>query len=195
MQEDQQSHFGNRDRRAECGESSPARFGKGVTKKGHETIMVPRRYPNSFGGVGFVLLGQLRPGLLPDLRERVLRAIDQGKAQKEVVDLFGVSLSTVKRYLKQRSQLGHVQPKKIPGRPPTKRAKLQESLLTQLEAYPDATFQEHCDIWEKESGIRVSIMTMSRAIDPLGWTRKKNVRREREKRRRANVMERKREKA
>src|SRR6266487_3756472 len=56
-------------------------------------------------------------------------------------------------------------------------------------------FQEHCDIWEKESGIRVSIMTMSRAIDSSGWTRKKNVRSEREKRRRANVMERKREKA
>ncbi|HXL36303.1 MAG TPA: IS630 transposase-related protein [Ktedonobacteraceae bacterium] len=130
-----------------------------------------------------------------DLRERVLRAIDYGKTRKEVADLFGVSLSTIKRYLKQRSQLGHVQSKKIPGRPPTKRAKLQESLLAQLEAYPDATFQEHCDIWEKESGIRVSIMTMSRAIDSSGWTRKKNVRSEREKRRRANVMERKREKA
>jgi len=109
------------------------------------------------------------------LRERVLRAIDQGKAQKEVVDLFGVSLSTVKRYLKQRSQLGHVQPKKIPGRPPTKRAQLKESLLTQLDAYPDATFQEHCDLWEKESGIRISIMTMSRAIDSSGWTRKKTL--------------------
>jgi transposase len=130
-----------------------------------------------------------------DLRERVLRAIDQGKAQKEVVDLFGVSRSTVQRYLKQRSQLGHVQPKKIPGRPPTKRAKLQESLLSQLKAHPDATLQEHCDIWEKESGIRISIMTMSRAIDSSEWTRKKNFRSEREKRRRANTLERKRQKA
>jgi transposase len=111
-----------------------------------------------------------------DLRERVIRAIDHGKTRKEVVDFFGVSLSTIKRYLKQRSQLGHVQPKKIPGRPPTKRAKLQERLLAQLEAYPDATLQEHCDLWEKQSGSRISIMTMSRAIDSSGWTRKKNFR-------------------
>jgi hypothetical protein len=27
----------------------PAGFEKGVTKKGHEAIMVPRRYPTSFG--------------------------------------------------------------------------------------------------------------------------------------------------
>lgn len=50
MKEGQPRLFGKRDWRAECGEISPARFGKGVTKKGHETIMVPRRYPTSFGG-------------------------------------------------------------------------------------------------------------------------------------------------
>lgn len=111
-----------------------------------------------------------------DLRERVLRAIDQGKPRKEVVEFFGVSLSTVKRYIKQRSQIGHIRPKKIPGRSPTKHAMLQERLLAQLEAYPDATLQEHCILWEKESGIKVSIMTMSRAIDSSEWTRKKNVR-------------------
>ncbi len=109
-----------------------------------------------------------------DLREKVVRAIESGKSRKEVVDVFGVSLSTVKRYLRQKRQLGHIQPKKIPGRPSRKGAELQKKLLKQLEAYPDATLQEHCDMWEKESGSKVCIMTMARAIAALRWTRKKN---------------------
>ena len=124
-----------------------------------------------------------------DLRERVLRAIDQGKSRQEGRDLFHVSLSTIKRYLKQRSQVGHVHPKKIPGRPPTKRASLQETLVSQIEAKNDLTLQEYCDLWEKESGNRVSIMTMSRALDALGLTRKKNAGSQREKRRRTRRME------
>jgi transposase len=34
-----------------------------------------------------------------DLRERVLRAVDLGRPRAEVVQLFGVSLATIKRYL------------------------------------------------------------------------------------------------
>ena len=37
-----------------------------------------------------------------DLRERVLRAVDLGHSRAEIVQLFGVSLATIKRYLKQR---------------------------------------------------------------------------------------------
>src|SRR5438034_11191743 len=37
-----------------------------------------------------------------DLRERVLRAVDQGQPRSEIVNFFGVSQVTIKRYLKQR---------------------------------------------------------------------------------------------
>ena len=37
-----------------------------------------------------------------DVRERVLRAADLGRPRAEIVQLFGVSLATIKRYLKQR---------------------------------------------------------------------------------------------
>ena|SRR5438552_14441676 len=111
-----------------------------------------------------------------DLRERVVHAIDQGKSQQEVSHLFEISPSTIKRYLRQRRLQGHLQPKKITDRPPTKRAPLQIRLLAQLEAHPDATLQEHCDMWEAQGGIKVSIATMSRTIRFLGWTRKKNAR-------------------
>ena len=108
-----------------------------------------------------------------DLRERVVRAVDQGKPRDEVANLFHVSSSTIKRYLRQRREQGHIRPKMIPGRPPTKRAQLHTALLAQLEAHPDAILQEHCEMWEEQQGIKVSISTMSRAILLLGWTRKK----------------------
>ena len=50
----------------------------------------------------------------------------------EVVQLFGVSLATIKRYLKQRREEGHMRPKAIPGRPPKKRAQVEADVLPQL---------------------------------------------------------------
>jgi hypothetical protein len=41
-----------------------------------------------------------------------------------------------------------VRAKAIPGRPSKKGAALQAGLLSQLEAYPDATLAEHCQHWE-----------------------------------------------
>ena len=74
-----------------------------------------------------------------DLRECVLRAVDLGRPRAEIVQLFGVSLATIKRYLKQRREEGHVRPKAIPGRPPKKRAQVEADVLPQLQAHDDAT--------------------------------------------------------
>ena len=109
-----------------------------------------------------------------DLRERVLRAVDLGRTRAEIVQLFGISLATLKRYIKQRRDEGHVRPKAIPGRPPKKRAQVEMSVLSQLQAHDDATLDQHCVMWEQAYGERVSRWTMSLAIKRLGWTRKKS---------------------
>ncbi len=49
-----------------------------------------------------------------DLRDKVLRAVDQGHPRQEIVKLLGVSAATIKRYLKQRRETGSVAPKAIP---------------------------------------------------------------------------------
>ncbi len=108
-----------------------------------------------------------------DLRERVLRAVDQGRPRSEIISLFGVSRATIKRYLKQRRELGTLSPKPIPGRPSRKGAALQAGLSSQLHTHSDATLEEHCQVWEAAHGMRVSTATMSRAMARLGWTRKK----------------------
>lgn len=53
-----------------------------------------------------------------DLREKVLRAVDQGYPREEIIKLLGVSRATIKRYLKQRRDTGTIAPKAIPGRTP-----------------------------------------------------------------------------
>src|SRR5579864_1183340 len=108
-----------------------------------------------------------------DLREKVLRAVDQGYARQEIVKLLGVSRATIKRYLKQRRETGTVAPKAIPGRPPKKLGPLQAELVAQLQAHDDLRLEDHCQVWEQTHGVKVSTATMSRAIRRVGWTRKK----------------------
>ena len=108
-----------------------------------------------------------------DLREKVLRAVDQGNAREEIVKLLGVSAATIKRYLKQRRETGSVAPKAIPGRPPKKLGPLQAELVAQLQAHDDVRLEDHCQLWEQSHRVKVSTSTMSRAIRRVGWTRKK----------------------
>ena len=108
-----------------------------------------------------------------DLREHVLRAVDQGHPRAEIVRMFGVSLASIKRYLKQRRETADLSPKAIPGRPSKKYAALEAGLVAQLKAYPDSTLEAHCHLWESTHGMWVDHTTMSRAIRRVGWTRKK----------------------
>ena len=73
--------------------------------------------------------------------------------------------------LPQRRETGNVLPRPIPGRPKVKGKALEAQLARQLEAYPGATLADHCQIWETEQGMQVSLSTMSRAIHAMGWER------------------------
>jgi transposase len=68
-----------------------------------------------------------------DLRLKVLSAIDRGIPRKEVGELFGVSLSTMERWLKRRRQTGDVNTYEIPGRPSVTGAALRQWLPQQLK--------------------------------------------------------------
>ena len=108
-----------------------------------------------------------------DLRERILRAVEQGYQRDEIIKVFGVSRATIKRYLKARRETGEVKAKAHPGRPPKKFAPLEAGLVAQLESHDDATLEMHCQLWQQQYGVQVSPSTMSRAIKRVGWTRKK----------------------
>ena len=111
-----------------------------------------------------------------DLRLKTLAAIDRGTPSKEVAELFGVSRSTIKRWLKRRRLTGEVAIHPIPGRPSVKGEALGEWLPSRLESNPDLTLKEHCEAFEDETALAVSQATMSRNIArlPGGWPLKKS---------------------
>ena len=111
-----------------------------------------------------------------DLRLKVLAAVERGVSRREISDLLGISLATISRYIKLKASGVGIAPKPSAGR----KAKILESsahkraLWEQLEENDTATLQEHCEMFEKERGVSVSVATMSRAVRKLGWTFKKD---------------------
>jgi transposase len=109
-----------------------------------------------------------------DLRERVVRVVRQGMSRQDVVATFGISLSTLKRWLTLAKQ-GALAPQPRPGLPPLLRREAHPLLEAQLRAHPDATLQEHAALWQQSQGQRLSRATMARAILRLDYTHKKRV--------------------
>jgi transposase len=110
-----------------------------------------------------------------DLRLKVLNAVDRGTPRNEVARIFGISVPSIKRWLRRRRESGDVEPSPIPGPPATKGAMLEQWLPDQLENNPDLTLAEHCESFKEDLGVKVSTATMSRRISrlPGGWPLKK----------------------
>ena len=111
-----------------------------------------------------------------DLRTRAVDAVERGIPRREVVEIFSISLTTLKRWLKMRREGKDLSPGVSTGRRRRILATLEEKRLLwgQLEENDDATLGRHCELWEEKTGVRVSISAMSRAIrGKLGWTYKK----------------------
>ena len=111
-----------------------------------------------------------------DLRTRAVAAVERGIPRREVVEIFSISLTTLKRWLRMRREGRDLSPGVSTGRKRRILATLEEkkALWNQLEENDDATLEFHCKLWEQKTGIAVSIATMSRAIrEKLGWSYKK----------------------
>jgi transposase len=106
---------------------------------------------------------------------KVLDAVDRGMPRAEVARTFGISLPSIKRWLKRRRETGEVDAKAPPGPPAVKGAMLGGWLPAHLRRNPDLTLGEHCEAFADNSGVKVSEATMSRAISrlPGGWPLKK----------------------
>ena len=111
-----------------------------------------------------------------DLRIRALAAVDRGIPRREVVEIFSISLTTLKRWIRMRREGKDLSPGLSTGRKRRILSTLEEkkTLWKQLEENDDATLERHCELWEHKTGVRVSISSMSRAIrQKLGWSYKK----------------------
>ena len=108
------------------------------------------------------------------LRERVARAVAGGLSKAEAARRYGVGLSTVKRYVRQQAEEGHLRAKPLPGRAREIGAEGEAALRAQAAAHADATLAEHCERWAEARRARVSRATMSRSLARLGLPLKKS---------------------
>jgi transposase len=106
-----------------------------------------------------------------DLRERVVRACDEGRGtRQEIADLFGVSTAWIRRLHQRRRETGSIAARPRGGSQATKMDDDRRfHLLVLVTAQPDATLAELRD----RLGAPVHLSTIARTLNRLGWTVKK----------------------
>ena len=113
-------------------------------------------------------------GYSVDLRERIVEAVLERRFSiREAANTFRVGHATVERYLRRFRERGELTPCKPPGRPSRVDDEQLGALRKQLEAHNELTLLEHCELWEKDTGMKLSYVTMHRISNRLGISRKK----------------------
>jgi transposase len=108
-----------------------------------------------------------------DLRERVVRACDEGRGtRQQIADLFGVSTAWIRRLLQRRRQTGSFAAKPHAGGPPPKMNPQRcERLAVLVTEQPDATLAELRD----RLGAAVHRSTVARTLIRMALTVKQKV--------------------
>jgi transposase len=108
-----------------------------------------------------------------DLRRKVVQAVEQrGMGKSEAACSFGVSLSSVKRYV-GRVRLGSsLSPKKHPGPRPKIDEQARRLLEADVEERPAVSLRERGRFLERVVGVRVSESTLSRLLRRMGFVPK-----------------------
>ncbi len=91
-----------------------------------------------------------------DLRRKIVTAVERGTSKSETASLFGVSLSSVKRYIGMASSGGSLAPKKRSGRAPKADESTRRLLKEDMNERPAATIAERIAFLESVRGIRLS---------------------------------------
>lgn len=109
-----------------------------------------------------------------DLRERIVRAVDEGQSRLAVAARYQVSNALIGKLLRQRRQSGSIAPKPhAGGQRPTLDAAALEALCELVRVQPDATLAELCDRLGEDRGCAVGVNPVCRALRRLGLPLKK----------------------
>lgn len=110
-----------------------------------------------------------------DLRKKIVEAVEKrGMPKAEAARLFGVGISSVKRYVATAKAGRSLAPKKRPG----SKSKMDETAMrlleSDLEERPAATLPQRGEFLRWVAGVRVSDSTVSRMLKRMGFSRKKD---------------------
>jgi transposase len=108
-----------------------------------------------------------------DLRKKVVEAVEhRGMGKSQAARSFGVSLSSVKRYVAKARQGSSLSPRKHPGPRPKIDEKARRLLEADVEERPALSLRERGHFLERVAGIRVSESTLSRLLRRMGFSPK-----------------------
>ncbi len=110
-----------------------------------------------------------------DFRESLLAALDAGLPTGEAVALFGVSVSTIRRWRVLKQTTGSAAPRPGRGRRSRLAGTGDDVLRALVDETPVATLPELADRLAAQTGLRASPSTICRRLHRLGMTRKKDV--------------------
>jgi transposase len=118
-----------------------------------------------------------------DLRQRIVETYAEGEGSiRQLAKRFKVCTSTVFKLQKQYRETGDLTPKPKGGSKPKQTTPENLDIIREiLTKNNDATLSELCDLMNKVTGQNISITSMHRLIEKLGWTRKKDYARHRAK--------------
>jgi transposase len=110
-----------------------------------------------------------------DLRRSIVRAVEGGTSKSAAARLFGVSLSSVKRYLRIAQRGVSLAPKKGSGRPPKTDRTTEKLLEEDVKERPAATVCERRRFLEHATGKALSDSTVKRLLKRLGFSPKNGL--------------------
>lgn len=116
-----------------------------------------------------------------ELRARIVESYENKEGSvREIAERFKVSPTTVQSYLKLKRSTGGLDPRPVSGgTAPILGAEELEKVRQVVEEHPDATTEELAHEVARRHIAAVSRPTMGRALQRLGYTRKKNAARKR----------------
>jgi len=106
-----------------------------------------------------------------DMREHVMLAVKEGiDTRREIANSFGVTTRWIRKLAQRYRETGSIKPSPhAGGQQPRFTPERLERLKQLVEKNPDATLEE----LRKSSRVPCCKMTVSRALQQLGFTRKK----------------------
>lgn len=110
-----------------------------------------------------------------DLRKSAVTAYHEGKGtQSEIAEIFGISESSLRCYLRLEEKTGSLAPKEYKRGPhPVIAEKGFQSIKEWVERSPDIMLSELCALYKKHYKKKVSLSMMHRALAELDLRRKK----------------------
>ena len=110
-----------------------------------------------------------------DLRLRIVQAVRDGMSKSATARLFGVSLSSVKRYARIANRGASLEPRKGGGRPPKTNETMKKLLEEDVKERPAATVRDRRLFLQSVTGDSLSVSTVKRLLRRLGFSQKNGL--------------------